>query len=86
MMPERLHAPAAGEKVDLEVRHYGKAEGTFRLYDDDCETFDYERGAYSWRTLSVIRDAKGRLKGSISRAEKGRPNTVGRVTWKFMTK
>ena len=86
MMPERLHAPAASEKVDIEVRHYGKAEGTFRLYDDDGETFDYERGAYSWRTLSVTRDAKGRLKGSISRAENGRPNTVGRVTWKFMTK
>ena len=81
-----LHAPAAGETVDLEIRHYGRAEGCYRLYDDDGETFDYEHGACSWRELRVERQPNGRLKGSVSAPEKGKPNSVGRITWKFMTK
>lgn len=84
-MEARLHAPKAGEKVNLEIRHYGKADGAYRLYDDDGETFDYEKGAYAWRDIKVTRDKKGRLKGTISRAEKGKPNSIANVTWKFMT-
>ena len=85
-MEARLHAPKAGEKVNLEIRHYGKADGAYRLYDDDGETFDYEKGAYSWRDITVTRDKKGKLKGAISKAEKGKPNSIANVTWKFMTK
>ena len=84
-MEPRLHAPKAGEKVNLEIRHYGKADGAYRLYDDDGETFDYEKGAYSWRDITVTRDKKGMLKGAISKAEKGKPNSIANVTWKFMT-
>lgn len=84
-MEPRLHAPKAGEKVNLEIRHYGKADGAYRLYDDDGETFDYEKGVYSWREIKVTRDKKGKLKGSISKAEKGKPNNIANVTWKFMT-
>ena len=84
-MEARLHAPKAGEKVNLEIRHYGKADGAYRLYDDDGETFDYEKGAYSWRDITVTRDKKGKLKGAISKAEKGKPNSIANVTWKFMT-
>lgn len=84
-MEARLHAPKAGEKVNLEIRHYGKADGSYRLYDDDGETFDYEKGAYSWRDITVTRDKKGKLKGAISKAEKGKPNSIANVTWKFMT-
>ena len=84
-MEARLHAPKAGEKVNLEIRHYGKADGSYRLYDDDGETFDYEKGAYSWRDITVTRDKKGKLKGTISKAEKGKPNSIANVTWKFMT-
>ena len=84
-MEARLHAPKAGEKVNLEIRHYGKADGAYRLYDDDGETFDYEKGAYSWRDITVTRDKKGKLKGTISKAEKGKPNSIANVTWKFMT-
>ena len=86
MMGARLHAPAPGEKVDLEIRHYGKADGNYRLYDDDGVSFDYEKGDYSWRDIKVERQKNGILKGSISRPEKGKPDTVGKVTWKFMTK
>ncbi len=85
MMAPRLHAPKAGEKVDLEIRHYGKADGSYRLYDDDGETFDYENGAYSWRDIKVERQKDGTLKGSISKPEKGKPSTTGKITWKFMT-
>lgn len=84
-MEAMLHAPKAGQKVNLEIRHYGKADGAYRLYDDDGETFDYEKGAYSWRDIKVTRDKKGRLKGSISKAEKGKPDHVATVSWKFMS-
>ena len=85
MMDPLLHAPKSGEKINLEIRHYGKTEGSYRLYDDDGETFDYENGAYSWREIKVTRDRKGRLKGSISKAEKGKPDNIATVSWKFMT-
>ena len=86
MMPPLLHAPKAGDIVDLEVRHYGTKPGGYRLYDDDGETFDYEKGAYSWRMLTVKVDKKNRLNGEISNAEKNKPNTIATVTWRFMTK
>ncbi len=83
MMPARLHAPKAGEKVNIEVRCYGKKPGHYQLYDDDGETFDYEKGSFSFREISV-ENKNGKLKGSISSAEKGKPNTVGQVTFKKM--
>jgi len=85
MMKPLLHAPAAGEKFDLEIRYYGSMPGKYMLYDDDGETFDYEKGIYSWREVKVARDKKGKLAGTISKAEKGRPDNIGVVTWRFMT-
>lgn len=85
MMTPRLHAPAAGEKVDMEIRHYGRADGSYRLYDDDGETFDYEKGLFSWREIKVERQKNGKFKGSVSKAERGKPDSVGKVTWRFMT-
>ena len=81
MMEARLHAPKAGEKVNLIIRHYGQKDGTFLLYDDDGETFNYENGAYSWREIKVTRQKNGKMKGSIAKPEKGKPDTVGNVTW-----
>ncbi|WP_243647728.1 glycoside hydrolase family 31 protein [Flaviaesturariibacter flavus] len=86
MMTPRLHAPGAGEKVDLEIRHYGTAPSAYKLYDDDGETFNYEKGAYSWREIRVERSSDGSLKGSISAPVTGKPNTVGNVRFTFMTK
>lgn len=85
LMEPLLHAPTAGQKMNLEIRHYGKADGFYRFYDDDGETYDYERGEYTWRDIRVTRDRKGRLKGSISKAEKGKPDNIGTVNWRFMT-
>lgn len=86
MMPPLLHAPPAGTKTDLEIRHYGEKPGTYRLYDDDGETYDYEKGDYSWRTIQVTKDTNGNWKGTLSAPEKDKPNTVGNTTWKFMGK
>ncbi len=85
MMQPRLHAPSKSEQVDLEIRHYGEKEGVAMLYDDDGETFNYEKGDYSWRELKVTKDNKGNLKGSVSPQPKGKTGTYGRTTWRFMT-
>ena len=45
----------------LEVRFYGTAPGTFDLFEDDGRTFDYERGRYRIRRLSVGAGEGGRL-------------------------
>jgi len=86
MMPPLLHAPKAGEKVDLEIRYYGDRPGSCVLYDDDGETFNYEKGDYSWREIKVEKDKKQQWKGTLSPPVKDKPNTIGNVTWKFMTK
>ena len=84
-MPPLLQAPKAGEKVDLEIRYYGEHPGNYLLYDDDGETFNYEKGDFSWREIKVLKDKSGKLKGTISPAAKNNPNTVGKVSWKMMT-
>jgi alpha-glucosidase (family GH31 glycosyl hydrolase) len=86
MMASRLQAPKAGEKVDIEIRFYGEKPGRYLLYDDDGETFNYEKGEYTWREIRVEKNANGTLAGTISPAVNGKPNTIGNVTWKFMTK
>jgi alpha-D-xyloside xylohydrolase len=83
-MKPALHAPSAGQKSDLEIRYYGSKPGRYMLYDDDGETYDYEKGIYSWREINIIKDKKGKLSGTISKAEKGKPDNVGGVTWKYM--
>jgi len=85
MMPPLLHAPAAGEKFDLEIRYYGSKPGTYLLYDDDGETFDYEKGIFSWRKIVVTPDKKGKPAGKISEALKGKPDNIGKISWKVMT-
>ncbi|WP_082632169.1 glycoside hydrolase family 31 protein [Algoriphagus resistens] len=85
MMEPRLHAPKVGETVNLEIRHYGDKPAVYQLYDDDGESFDYEQGHYSWREIKVEYQKNGKLKGSISKVEKGKPNSVGNVVWRFMT-
>ncbi len=73
-------------KYDLIIKHYGDKEASYRLYDDDGKTYDYERGAYSWRTVTIKRDKNGQLVGAISAGDKGKPNNIGKVSWEFITK
>lgn len=85
MMPPMLHAPGAGEKFDIEVRYYGSKPNKYKLYDDDGESFDYEKGVYSWREICVTMDRKGKFSGTISKSKKGKPDNIAKVTWRFMT-
>jgi len=85
MMPPLLHAPKAGEKVDIEIRHYGEKPGRYLLYDDDGETFNYEKGDYSWREIKVEKDKSRQWKGTIAAPVPNKPNTTGNIRWKFMT-
>lgn len=86
MMKPGLHAPKAGEKVDIEIRYYGTKPGKYALYDDDGETFNYEKGEYSFREIKVVKNGSGSFTATIADPVKGKPNTVGNITWKFMTK
>ena len=85
MMETRLHAPAKGEKVNIEILHYGENPGSYTLYDDDGETFDYEKGDYSWRKITVVKNKKGKWEGQITKAEKDKPDNIGKVTFKYMS-
>lgn len=84
MMPVMLHAPKAGQKVDVEIRYYGEKPGVYSLYDDDGETFDYEKGNYTFRKITVVKK-NGKLVGSITSAVKGKPDNIGKLTFKAMT-
>lgn len=86
MMPPLLHAPKSSEKVNLEIRYYGQKPGSYKLYDDDGETFNFEKGQFTWREIRVERLANGKFKSSISNAVKGKPNTIGKINWRYMTK
>ena len=85
MMDPLLHAPGQDQKYNLEIRHYGTRILPYRLYDDDGVSYDYEKGLYSWRDI-IISEKNGKLKGTISKSEKGKPNAIGKVSWTFMTK
>jgi alpha-D-xyloside xylohydrolase len=82
---DHLHVPAPGAPSDLELRHYGREPGTFELYDDDGVTFGYERGAYSWTPLTVMRRADGTLAGTDPRRPAGKPFSYRTLTWRMMT-
>ena len=44
----------------LEVRLYGKNDGSFALYEDDGKSFNYEKGRYRIRHLTVRRGRAGK--------------------------
>jgi alpha-glucosidase (family GH31 glycosyl hydrolase) len=81
---ERQWAPATGEIVALEIRHYGEAPGKLALYDDDGETFGYEKGDYSWTQLAATKDASGTWRGTVTPDANGRKWNYGDVKWTFM--
>ncbi len=85
MIEPRLRAPSAGETVALEVRHYGEAPGQMRLYDDDGETFNSEKGDCSWTALAVARNANGKWEGNVTPDHKGKRWSYGDVKWTFMS-
>jgi alpha-D-xyloside xylohydrolase len=86
MVPPHFHAPAPGEKLALEIRHYGKMPATAELYDDDGISFDYEKGMHSQTQLVVDKNEKGELKGKMLRRSADKVFSYKEdVVWKFMT-
>ncbi|HVS54071.1 MAG TPA: TIM-barrel domain-containing protein [Opitutaceae bacterium] len=84
LIPERSWAPTSDETVPLEIRHYGESAGEWSLYDDDGETFDYERGAFSWTKLRATKDATGAWRGEATPARGAPAWHYATVTWRFM--
>ena len=66
-------------KIDLplEIRVYGKADGSFNLYNDDGKTFNFENGDFSMQRLEV-KEGKEKLQQTGS-GEFG----YTRVSWRF---
>lgn len=82
--PGEISLKAEG-KNNLIIRFYGNKEATYQLYDDDGETFDYEKGAFSWREVKVALGKDGKLKGTVSKADKSKPDHLGTVRFILMT-
>ena len=85
LMAEREWAPGPGEHVPLEVRHYGEQPGAMLLYDDDGETFDYEKGARSWTRLTATRTRTGKWLGSVLPDPRAPAWRYSDVDFAFMT-
>ncbi len=85
MVGGRMSAPGPDEALALEVRHYGDRPGLLLLYDDDGETFDYERGERTWTSLAVTKDSSGTFKGTVTPDSNGMRWRYSEVTWTFMS-
>lgn len=53
MLAEAKQRTADAKGADLELRVYGGKDGSFTLYEDDGETFEYQEGGYRWRTFTL---------------------------------
>ncbi|MCH5687740.1 DUF5110 domain-containing protein [Niabella sp. W65] len=69
----------------MEVRVYGQKQGTYKLYDDDGQSLDYEKGAFDWRTIRIEKDTKGQLKGVVEAAHNKNVQSYNKITFRFMS-
>lgn len=81
----RRQIPTAGERVDLEIRHYGQADGSTVLYDDDGLSLDCERGEFCRLRLTATRSLAGTLAGQVETVSGRAPFTYAALTWRFMS-
>ncbi len=58
MIPEINSTAQWTDGQPLEVRIYGQKPGTFAMYDDDGDSFDYESGEYTIKELSTDKSVK----------------------------
>lgn len=63
--------------LPLVVRVYGKANGSFNLYNDDGKSFDFEKGDYSMQKLEAING-----QGTVRQNKNGLFGYT-QMTWKF---
>ena len=83
MMPAVNNLRLAKAPIALEVRHYGAKEGCYPLYDDDGESFDYEKGISSRQELRAVR-VGGELKGEVGATVGPWKSRYTSFDWKFM--
>ncbi|MCX6227246.1 MAG: DUF5110 domain-containing protein [Bacteroidia bacterium] len=64
--------------LPLDIRVYGKADGSFNLYNDDGKTFNFEKGDYSIQKLEA--------KAGKGTATQIKSDSFGytRIAWKFL--
>lgn len=86
MMPAVNRISTMKNNIALEIRHYGKSPSTAMLYDDDGETYNYEKGQFLWQKLQVEKETDGKLSGKISKTKGTYKTNYGSVKWVFMTK
>ncbi len=55
-----------GEKLPVVIRHYGDKSSSYRLYDDDGTTYDYEKGKYTWIRVDVTVNNDGTKEGNFT--------------------
>lgn len=73
------------EKQPLEIRHYGNKPGSYALYDDDGETFGYERGEYTRIGIEVKIGPEGRKTGKVTIPQGATVWSFGDATFRYMT-
>ena len=64
MLASAVHNTNAAYGQPLVIRHYGKSDGSFEIYEDDGKSLDYEQGAYRLRLIKV--NANGELSETIT--------------------
>ena len=74
------------EKLPIEVRHYGNVSSSYKLYDDDGHTYNYEKGEYSWTKLNVTIDKEGNKTGKVEQSKDGKSWSFSEFNFHFMTK
>ncbi len=85
MLKKPVRQTSEWENVPLEIRVYGQAEGSFLLYDDDGETYDFEEGKYSITRLFTKTGMNGSLAGHQEEETAEGPWAYTETTWRFMT-
>ena len=84
MMGQIRNTSEWNNQTSLEVRVYGEKPSEFLLYDDDGESYDYEKGNYSQKRLKSTL-TNGKLIGSVEDIKMGDSWSYKSVTWNFMT-
>ena len=73
------------EKHPVEILYYGTKPSTYELYDDDGETYDYEKGEYLRIPIEVKVDSEGKKKGEVRVPEGQSTWSYGDFSFKYMT-
>lgn len=67
----------------MEIRHYGEKSGRYSLYDDDGETFDYEKGEFTRIDIDV-KVQNGEKTGKVIIPEGAKVWSYSDFEFKFM--